>query len=86
MLPLAAWTQALKKVHAQIQVLQNKKSDQDKACLQQLYDEYRKIMATGKPVPVITTQQPQIVSYEPTMSNLYLREENECVGISICKI
>ncbi|XP_050716609.1 mucin-2-like isoform X2 [Eriocheir sinensis] len=52
--------EALKKVHAQIQVLQNKKSDQDSACLQQLYAEYRKIMATGKPVTVSTTQQPQI--------------------------
>lgn len=68
---MAAWTQALKKVHAQIQLLQNKKSDQDNACLQQLYAEYRKIMATGKPVTVTTTQQPQIVSWHlPYLSSI----------------
>lgn len=54
--------QALKKVHSQIQSLQNKKSDQDQASLQQLYAEYKKIMATGKHVTVTTTtQQPHIV-------------------------
>ncbi|XP_042231849.1 mucin-17-like [Homarus americanus] len=53
--------EALKKVHSQIQVLQNKKTDQDAAGLQQLYAECRKIVATGKHVTVTTTpQQPQI--------------------------
>lgn len=53
--------EALKKVHSQIQSLQNKKTDQDQASLQQLYAEYKKIMATGKHVTVTTTtQQPHI--------------------------
>ncbi|KAK7083471.1 hypothetical protein SK128_026608, partial [Halocaridina rubra] len=53
--------EALKKVHCQIQALQNNNSDQDTACLQQLFAEYNKIVATGKCVTVSTgPQQPQV--------------------------
>lgn len=58
--------QALKKVHSQIQALQTRKGSsegQDDTNLQQLCQEYRRIMATGKHVTVTTAHHPpQIVS------------------------
>ncbi|XP_068220524.1 mucin-2-like isoform X2 [Palaemon carinicauda] len=58
--------EALKKVHNQIQAIQHKKSDQDPAHLQQLYSEYRKIMATGKHYTVTASQQQSQISQPPS--------------------
>ncbi|XP_064112889.1 mucin-2-like isoform X2 [Macrobrachium nipponense] len=58
--------EALKKVHNQIQAIQHKKSDQDSAQLQQLYSEYRKIMATGKHYTVTTSPQQSQISQPPS--------------------